>query len=40
MCQFVDEGDLGVTSEYRIEIHLFKDRAPILDCFAWHDFQI
>jgi hypothetical protein len=38
--QLIDQRHLGAASKHRVEIHLLKDAASVLDGFAWHHLKV
>jgi hypothetical protein len=38
--QFIDERNLGVPSENGVEVHLGKDRSPVLDDLHWNHLEV
>src|SRR5215510_10101065 len=37
--QLVDEGDLGLSPQHRVKVHLPEAASPVLDGLAWHDLK-
>ena len=38
--EFVDERDLGLTRQYRVEVHLLEHRAPVLATDTRHNLEV